>query len=78
MATDEPDKTRMSGSEYQLACPVCNSDTGGFTFSSPERARSHVSNTVDCGSCEQSVTPAVVDRSAREMTATESNPTADE
>jgi hypothetical protein len=22
----------MSGSEYQLACPVCNSDTGDFTL----------------------------------------------
>lgn len=41
----------MSDSEYQLACPVCNADTGEITFENPQKARESTPEYVECRHC---------------------------
>jgi len=51
--------------EYQYICPVCNADSGDITFDNPQKAREFAPNPVECASCGNEVTPAIVDRSVR-------------
>ena len=51
--------------EYQHVCPVCNADSGDFTFEDPQKARESAPESVECSNCGSKVTPAVVDRSVR-------------
>jgi hypothetical protein len=52
-------------SGYQIACPVCNADSGDLIFDSPQAAREFPQKNVECASCGTEVIPAVVDRSVR-------------
>jgi DNA-directed RNA polymerase subunit RPC12/RpoP len=52
-------------SEYQYVCPVCNADSGDFTFENPQKARTSAPKRVECARCGNEVTPAIVDRSVR-------------
>lgn len=63
MSEQSTDDAEHSG--YQIACPVCNADSGDLIFDSPQAAREFPPKNVECASCGTEVIPAVVDRSVR-------------
>ena len=65
MTTDPDTDHDTERSAYQAVCPVCNADSGDFTFESPQKARESLPKSVECARCGNDVTPAVVDRSVR-------------
>lgn len=50
--------------EYQLGCPECIVDTGGFRFESHQKATDFSPDKIECQNCGQTVTPIVLKRLA--------------